>query len=276
MEKKITQYYNPKQNCLVYVKSRANERFWDEHWGGMDTSVLYKPKVPPFSFVVNTTRKYLPATSLILEGGAGLAQNSWYLHLCGYRTIALDFAPKTIDFLKLHRPEVQPILGDVRSLPLGNESIDGYWSLGVIEHFYDGYDKILREMHRVIRKGGFVFLTFPHMNKLRQVKAKKGLYEMWPENQGSSMEFYQFALDDQRVVDALEWYGFRLIAKKFVDGLKGFKDEILFGNSWMQSIYEGRTFLVKIVRRLLDILLSPWASHMALMVFKKKSHGIVL
>jgi SAM-dependent methyltransferase len=269
-------YYDPKDNRLVYVKSRANERFWDEHWGAIDTSMLYRSKVPPFSFVVDTTRKHLPTRSLILEGGAGLAQNSWYLHLSSYRTIALDFAPKTIDFVRQHRPEVQPTLGDVRNLPFKDESVDGYWSLGVIEHFYDGYDAILREMHRVIRKDGYVFLTFPHMSKLRQIKARKGRYEIWTGNQVSGLEFYQFALDDQRVIDAFERYGFKLIAKKCFDGVKGFKDEIRFGKTWIQSIYEGRTLRVKIVRKLLDILLSPWASHMALMVFKKKSHGIVL
>jgi len=269
-------YYDPNNNRLVYVKSRANERFWDEHWGTMDASMLYKPKVSPFNFVVNTTRKYLPTTSLILEGGAGLAQNSWNLYLSGYRTIALDFAPRTIDFVRQHRPEVQPILGDVGNLPFGDESIDGYWSLGVIEHFYDGYDYILREMHRVTRKDGYLFLAFPYMNRLREIKARKSLYEIWPENRDLVAEFYQFALDDHRVIDAFARHGFKLIAKKCFDGVKGFKDEIRFGKTWMQSIYEGRTLRVKIVRRLLDILLGPWTSHMALMVFKKKSHGIVL
>ena len=272
----MMRYYDPNNNRLVYVKSRANERFWDEHWGRMDASILYKPIVSPSNFVVNTTGKHLPTKSLILEGGAGLAQNSWNLHLSGYRTIALDFTPKTIDFVKRYRPEVQPTLGDVRNLPLQDESIDGYWSLGVIEHFYDGYDEILSEMRRVIRKDGYLFLTFPHISKLRQIKVRKGLYEIWPGNGDLVANFYQFALDQHRVIEAFGVYEFKLILKKCFDGVKGFKDEIRTGKSCMQAIYDGGTQKTKLVRRLLDKLLRPWASHMVLMVFKRQTSGIAL
>jgi SAM-dependent methyltransferase len=211
-----------------------------------------------------------------LRGGAGLAQNSWYLHLAGYRTIALDFAPKTVEFLKQHRPEVCPVLGDVRNLSLENESVDGYWSLGVIEHFYGGHDVILNEMHRVIKNDGYLFLTFPHISKLRQIKAKKGLYEIWPGNEDLVADFYQFALDSDRVINTFEENGFKLIHKHSLDGVKGLKDEIKIGRSWMQALYDGKTLKTRLARRLLDILLRPWASHMALLVFKKQSDGCAL
>ncbi len=80
--KKVMRYYDPNHNRLVYIKSRANENYWDEHWARMNASMLYKSRVSPFNFVVNTILKYLSTTSLILEG-AGLAQNSWYPHLAG-------------------------------------------------------------------------------------------------------------------------------------------------------------------------------------------------
>jgi len=238
--------------------------------------MLYKPRVSPFNFVVNTTRKYLPTTSLILEGGAGLAQNSWYLYLAGYKTIALDFAPKTVEFLKQHRPEVCPVLGDVRNLSLENESVDGYWSLGVIEHFYDRYGAILSEMHRVIKKDGYLFLTFPHMSKLRQIKARKGLYETWQENGDLVGDFYQFALDDHRIIKDIEESGFKLVSKRSFDGVKGLKDETKIGRSWLQALYDGKTLKTRLVKRLLDMLLRPWASHMALLVFNKQSNGCAL
>ena len=68
--------------------------------------------------------------------------------------------------MKRHRPELHPVLGDVRNLPLEDDSVDGYWSLGVIEHLYDGYGDIFREMYRVIRRDGYLFLTFSHMERL--------------------------------------------------------------------------------------------------------------
>ena len=264
-------YYDPNNNRLVFIESRASENYWDEHWAMKDASMLYKPKVSLFNFAVNTTRKHLPTTSLILEGGAGLAQNSWFLYLAGYRTIALDFAPKTVEFLKQHRPEVCPVLGDVRNLSLENESVDGYWSLGVIEHFYNGYDTIANEMHRVIREDGYLFLTFPHMSKLRRIKARKGLYETWQSNGDLVAAFYQFALDGHRVIKDFEERGFKLIRKSSLDGVKGLKGEIKFGRNCMQTIYDGKTLKTRLAKRLLDILLRPYASHVASLVFKKVS-----
>ena len=68
----LVRYYDPNHNRLVYIESQANENYWDEHWGMVDASMLYKPRILPFNLVVNITRKYLPTTSLILEGGQGL------------------------------------------------------------------------------------------------------------------------------------------------------------------------------------------------------------
>ncbi len=137
-------------------------------------------------------------------------------------------------------------MGDVRNLPMKDESLDGYWSLGVIKHFYDGYDAILREIHRTIRKDGYLFLTFPHMSKLRQIKARKGLYEIWQGNGDLVADFYQFALNEHQVIEEFEGYGFKLIRKQDFDGVKGFKDEIRIGKSWMQAIYDGKTLKTRL------------------------------
>ena len=44
-----------------------------------------------------------------------------------------------------------------------------------IEHFIDGYDAILSEMYRVIKEGGYLFLTVPSMSIIRKVKAALGM-----------------------------------------------------------------------------------------------------
>jgi len=181
-----------------------------------------------------------------------------------------------VKFLKQNWPEVHPTLGDVRDLPLEDESVDGYWSLGVIEHFYDGYGAILSEMHRIIKRDGYLFLTFPHMSKLRQIKARKGLYEILQANGDVVADFYQFALDEHQVIEEFEEYGFKLILNQDFDGVKGFKDEIRTGRSYMQAIYDGKTLKTRLVKKALDVLLQFWASHMVLLVFKKQSDGCIL
>ena len=177
--------------------------------------------------------------------------------------------------IKKYRPEVCPVLGDVCNLSLENESVDGYWSLGVIEHIYDGFDEILSEMYRVVRKGGYLSLTFPHMGKLRQSKARKGLYEIWQGSGDLVTDFYQFALDDYRVIKDFEEHGFGLIRKSSLDGVKGFKDEIRFGKDCMQSVYDGKTLKTRLTKKLLDMLLCLWTSHMALLVFRKQPDSCI-
>jgi len=53
---------------------------------------------------------------------------------------------------------------DVRKLNFPDHYFDGYWSLGVIEHFYKGYDEIIHKIYRVLHPGGFLFLTVPEMS----------------------------------------------------------------------------------------------------------------
>ena len=67
-----------------------------------------------------------------------------------------------------------------------------------------------------------------------------------------------------------------MVSKHSIDGVKGFKDEIRLGRRWLQAIYDGKNLRTMVVKGLLDMLLRPWASHMALMVFKKQTDGIFL
>ena len=71
---------------------------------------------------------------------------------------------------------------DVRNLNFDDGFFDGYWSLGVIEHFYEGYERIIKEVNRVIKRNGFVFLTFPSLSFLRKFKSKWGLYVDYHES----------------------------------------------------------------------------------------------
>ncbi len=60
--------------------------------------------------------------------------------------------------------EVKPhIVGDIHSLPFKDESIDGIICNAVLEHIPEP-QKAVREMHRVLQKGGeaFVYVPFLH------------------------------------------------------------------------------------------------------------------
>lgn len=262
-------YYDTKNNRLVFVSSEANEQFWDDMWQEMAQSIVYRKHPPKYNLFLNTTKKYLKQGSTVLEGGCGLAENSWNFQLAGFNAIALDYTPKTVEFLKSKIPEVHPMIGDVRKLPFEDESIDGYWSFGVIEHFYEGYDEIAQEASRVIKKGGYLFLTFPHMSNIRRLKVKWNHYPLWIESLEVQKDFYQFALDEDEVIAKLQKLGFECLEKKPFDSLGGLRRESNFILPILNKIYHSNTLRLKIIRKLIDITLSSFSSHSVLLVLKK-------
>lgn len=263
-------YYDKQNNRLVFISTKANESFWDEMWQEMQVNVRYQKKLPKFNLYLKATQKYLKRGSVILEGGCGLAQTAWNLHLLGYKAIALDYTPKTIDLLKQKIPEVNPMLGDVRKLPFENESIDGYWSFGVIEHFYEGYDDIVIEANRVLQNGGYFFLTFPHMSKIRRWKAYKNDYPQWVEDGELKNYFYQFALDEKKVIEKLRQYHFEFIYSKPFDGIGGYRREVTFGKKFFDAIDRSKSFPVRAFAKILDVFMAFFTSHSILLVFRKK------
>ena len=110
--------------------------------------------------------------------------------------------------VKKYAPELKVCIGDVGELPFKNRYFDGYWSLGLIEHYYYGFESMLKEMYRVLRPSGYLFLTFPSMNMLRSMKARLGKYEIVPKDYNPNTDnFFQFALNADDVIDFIESCG---------------------------------------------------------------------
>jgi SAM-dependent methyltransferase len=190
--------------------------------------------------------------------------NTW-----GYKAQGIDYAKRTIETIKELVPELRVQVGDVRQLPFADDTFDGYWSLGVIEHFWDGFDPITKEAARVLKPGGFLFLTFPWMSPLRRLKARLGRYANIDVQHPDT--FYEFMLDERSVIKKLESQGFTCVEKYPYDALKGIKDEIAFLSPILQRLYKSRFILARAARYLLTLLLARLTGHMILLVCKKSS-----
>jgi len=128
----------------------------------------------------------------------------------GYTAVGIDFAARTVAQARIAYPGVDVRKGDVRALEFPDRFFDGYWSIGVIEHFWGGYDAILSEAARVVKTDGFLFLTAPWLSPYRQrrVRARGYCIEDFAAEPAS---FYQFALGRSEVGRALARHGFRLL-----------------------------------------------------------------
>jgi len=143
--------------------------------------------------------------------------------------------------------------------------------MGVIEHFYEGFDSILKEMRSVVKKEDYVFLTFPYMSPPRTFKAKLGLYRKYDNNVDLN-SLYRFASDAMAVQNNFEKQGFILRYNKPWDGLKGFKDEVSILKPILQKLYDYRkgNYLVCRFRSSLTNFLANFSAHVMFMIFQKR------
>jgi SAM-dependent methyltransferase len=85
------------------------------------------------------------------------------------------------------------IQGNLICLPIRDESVDTIVCTGVLEHISDP-DKAVKEMYRVLKLGGRVFLEIPFMQTVHA--APMDFYRWTPEGLGQLMSAFEI----------LEWY----------------------------------------------------------------------
>jgi len=220
---------------------------------------------------VSHTKKYLNAGSRVLEGGCGTGVHVYNLMRHGFNCVGVDTASETVRAAKEAVPEIDIQHGDVCSLQFPDKYFDGYWSLGVIEHFQNGYAAVAHEMYRVVKPGGFVFLTFPYMSPLRRLKARFGLYvTVKQEHQNKELfNFYQFILNHKKVIKNFEHYGFELVEQHPFDGFRGIKDEFNFLDFILGSINGSRSNLVKAFKIGIGKICEFFSGHCVLLVMRR-------
>jgi SAM-dependent methyltransferase len=267
----MIRYFDKKNNRLVYIGSASNDKFWDNIWNVEDLGKLIKEVKDPalYNEIIKTTKKYLPIGSRVLEGGCGLGDIVYALGLHGYDAYGVDYAKETVRKIKKYAPELKVTYGDVRSLHFDNDFFNGYWSLGVIEHYYYGYDDIINEMYRVLTLGGILFMTVPTMSWIRKFKAMTGKYPEYLESEAFIKTFYQFALDSKGVVKNFRDRGFELLGIKNIDGFYGMSNEIGSFKPLFQFLHEKKTLPRELLIKMFESFGNIFANHLTLYIMRK-------
>ena len=164
--------------------------------------------------------KYMAPGAKVLEAGCGVGQVVIALRARGIDCHGLDFAQKTIEILNRQFPDLPFRLGDIRDLPYSDNSFDGYISLGVIEHFTEGQEKMLREAARVVKPGGCIFISVPALNGWRKFRSRFGLYDT-----AATEPFFEACYSVDELEQLLGNAGFRPVERSFINSVMTFVQE---------------------------------------------------
>lgn len=262
-------FYDKITKFLVCMKNN-DPAYWDNHWHDSDIAKIYK-SISTNNMVNRMTRRYvLPQDGPVLEGGCGMGQFVFSLSQAGYECIGIDTAEKTIKQVKKTNPQLDVRVMSVDDIDFPDNHFAAYWSLGVIEHFPDGYDKVLDEMFRVIKPQGFVFVSVPVISWLRRLKINLGLYKTKSDS-AVNTGFYQFILPWQKVVEDFKRKGFKKTSIIRRSGIKGLRDELPGFERPLRYIesLRNKNFFFKLLVEIFERCLSPMTGHISFFVFQK-------
>ena len=105
----------------------------------------------------------------LLEVGCGMGTDLLQFARGGARCTGIDLTPRSIEItrhrFKLYGTDGDFMLSDGEHLPFRSESFDVVYSNGVLHHTPDTAGSI-REVHRVLRRGGIAKIMLYHRNSL--------------------------------------------------------------------------------------------------------------
>jgi SAM-dependent methyltransferase len=142
---------------------------WDEYWAKApethnrvyDRIAVFYRKYIIKPYLKRYFSRYFPGQPAILHAGCGGGQVEEGI-INPASVIGLDISANALSLYKKNHPGSTLILGDIMATGFKDESLDGIYNLGVMEHFSEEeIDHILHEFHRVLKREGKIILFWP-------------------------------------------------------------------------------------------------------------------
>jgi SAM-dependent methyltransferase len=202
---------------------KPEEIAWTEHWSA-DNQQSASQRF--FSFyrkavfaraVAYFVHRYLPRAGVLVEAGSGTSETSMLIDkrngAC--TLVAVDLIRPVLEHC--HPAMDVRVCGDIFALPFRENSIDGIWNVGVMEHFtHDQIDCILREFCRVLKPGARVVLLWPAVFSIPQRILRAGEWVINLRRGADKFRFHPDEISQLRSIrqgrEVLTRNGFRPVA----------------------------------------------------------------
>lgn len=142
---------------------------WDRFWSNLEgerslfRKFLSLYRIQIIARAVNYhINRYFKEEGVFIECGAGTSETTLRTKKKAREFIALDYS-RLILRKTIANPKIDNCINaDMFSLPFKDNSVDGIWNVGVMEHFTsNNIDKILKEFKRVLKANAYVILFWP-------------------------------------------------------------------------------------------------------------------
>lgn len=204
-------------------------------------------------YLINHKERYLESLCLlwkegivnkkVLEIGSSPGHFTVLLKKLGVKIEGIDIAPERFSrFWKKHRLEITKTNIEIDSFPFSASSFEVILFMEMIEHLRINPLHVIREINRVLKIGGSLFLSTPNITPLHKIRFLKGKpYQGDPVKEFEKLEklghmghirLYCF----EEIKSFMEYGGFDIIKKKYIVKNKSFhwKENLLqllyFGN----------------------------------------------
>lgn len=141
----------------------------------------------------------------ILDAGCGAGTWVDFLARQGHRAVGLDYSASLVASNREAMPEREWVQGSIQSMPLPDDGLDAIISWGVIEHDEAGPNAALREFYRVLRPGGWIFVTVPYDSTAAR-RTSEQLFGMRRDGR----EFFQYFMNEAELAEEVRRAGFEV------------------------------------------------------------------
>lgn len=258
----------PDRRRVIEARGPDDAVEWNQIWAGRHTQ--REARYPGTLRIAALTREFLPAGSKVLDGGCGLGDKVLAFDRIGLQGYGVDTAQETLRLAKAEVPELRVLVSDVRQLPFADSSLDGYWSLGVIEHFFDDFDAAAAEISRTLKPGGYLFLSVPSLNVTKRRRLARASYPVFQDSDAASgrSRFWQYYFSDDEVIAKFAALGFALKLSNRQGAYYGLKNDFPALRPVLQLVEDRSKLLSRLLIRSLNFLFNRWLYHTTIFVFR--------
>lgn len=212
-----------KEYQAVVEQTASKGGFWDVHWGTNKPDVRgLIQRMRSRDVLARHFGKVLPREGRVLEAGCGVGQYVAYLAQEGVPIEGIDFSDSAVAFAKSEFPGLPVRVGDLRAIPEQDNAFDAILCFGVIEHFENGPDDILRELRRVLSPSGRLYISVPYESLTFRFARKIANWTGRGEQEGKGT-FYQYRFRRAEFRDLIRRAGFGIEDVWFYGGIVGIK-----------------------------------------------------